>query len=291
MNDLRKRNRSAHEDSPALGQHRQSTAAAGLIGAMVLAVFALGGLTGCVPRQSGGAPESYQKAKSGYVLRFGDDFRRGMNRVDELGISIAIAVDASGSMSNEPASGGDPKYIQAAAALQAVADYLETLAAAKGDMKLKVALIRFSGSVSTVMPLTELDTAGILLLRSACVPDNFLPQGGTAIGLAMERGAEILAQSGTIFNSLIVITDGENTINPEPDEVMKSIYSNNNDKSTADNPIRTDTQLISVIGFDINSPKFIKLRDLGARLSSAGNREELGAGLKDLLEADITKLE
>ena len=53
----------------------------------------------------------------------------------------------------------------------------------------------------------------------------------------------------------------------------------------------TDTQLISVIGFDIDSPKFAKLRDLGARLSSAGNREELGAGLRDLLEADITKLE
>ncbi len=248
-------------------------------------------LTGCVPRQNAGSPQSYQKAKSGYVLRFGDDFRRGMNRVDDLGISIAIAVDSSGSMSNEPSSGGDPKYVQAAAALQAVADYLETLAASKGDMKLKVALIRFSGAVSVVLPLTELDAAGILSLREACVPENFAPGGGTAIGLAMERGASILAQSGTIFNSLIVITDGENTINPEPDEVIKSIYANNNDKSAEDDPVRTDTQIISVIGFDVDSPRFEKLRNLGARVSSAGNREELGAGLKDLLEADITKLE
>lgn len=256
------------------------------IAALLAAAF-----TGCVPRQASGARESYQKARSGFMLRFGDDFRTGMNRVDDLGISIVIAMDASGSMNSEPASGGDAKYVQATAALQAVADYLETLAAAKGDMKLKVALLRFSGSVSTVLPLTELDTAGILLLRSACVPENFEPQGGTAIGLAMERGAEILAQSGTIFNSLIVITDGENTINPEPDEVIKAIYANHNDKSTEESPIRTDTQIISLIGFDIESPKFTRLKDLGARVSSAGNRDELGAGLKDLLEADITKLE
>ena len=215
----------------------------------VVALALTAALTACAPRQSSSAPESYQKARSGYTLRFGDDFRRGMNRVDDLGISIAIAVDSSGSMANEPSSGGDPKYVQAAAALQTVAGYLESLAASKGDMRLKVALLRFSGTVSTVLPLTELDAEGLERLKAACIPDNFVPQGGTAIGLAMERGAEILAQSGTIFNSLIVITDGENTINPEPADVMKAIYANNNNKSTPEDPVRTDTQLISVIGF------------------------------------------
>jgi len=264
--------------------------------ALVSALAALG-LAACAPRSPNGAqgqsqaPESYQKTRSGYVLEMGDDFRRGMNRVDDLGISIAVAMDSSGSMGNQPNSAGDPKYVQAAEALATVADYLEGLARSKPDMKIKVALVKFSGTVSTVLPLTTLDEAGIAKLRAACVPDNFLPKGGTAIGLALERGASILAQSGTIFNSLIVITDGENTINPSPEDVIKAIYANSNDQSLEDDPVRTDTQLISVIGFDVESPQFARMHDLGARVTSAGNREELGAGLKDLLEADITKLE
>lgn len=236
-------------------------------------------------------PESYQKKSEGYVLRFADDFKRGMNRVDDVGISIAIVMDSSGSMGNRPASGGDEKYIQASEALTTVADYLKALAESKPDMLLKVAVLRFSSSVSTILPLTALDAAGVTRLRAACEPENFPPKGGTAIGLALEEGAEILAQSGTIFNSLIVITDGENTDNPTPEEVIAAIYANRNDQSTEGDPVRTDTQLISVIGFDVESPQFARMHELGARVTSAANREELGAGLRELLEADITKLE
>lgn len=236
-------------------------------------------------------PESYQKKSEGYVLGFADDFRRGMNRIDDVGISIAIVMDTSGSMGNRPASGGDEKYLQASEALATVADYLKTLAEGKPDMILKVAVLRFSSSVSTVLPLTALDAEGIARLRAACDPENFPPKGGTAIGLALEKGAETLAQSGTIFNSLIVITDGENTIDPTPEDVIAAIYANRNNKSEEGDPVRTDTQLISVIGFDVESPQFARLHELGARVTSAANREELGAGLRDLLEADITKLE
>ncbi len=48
---------------------------------------------------------------------------------------------------------------------------------------------------------------------------------------------------------------------------------------------------ISIIGFDINSPKFERLHQLGARVMAAGNQSELEKNLKALLEADITKLE
>lgn len=235
------------------------------------------------------SPEALTPA--GYTLAMGEGFRRAMNRVDDFGISIVLAVDSSGSMEEPPASGGQEKYLQAAEALSTVVDYLGELAAARPDMRLRVGVITFSDTVTDILPLTSLDSQGIAALRQACAPENFLPGGKTAIGLALERGTALLAQSGTIFTSLLVISDGENTIGPEPDTVMEAIYANRNDQSLPDDPVRTDTQLISIIGFDIDSPQFALLHELGARVSSASDRRELETSLRDILEADITKLE
>ncbi len=229
--------------------------------------------------------------KKGFQLEFGSGFNTGMNAVDDFGISIALIVDVSGSMANRPDSGGEPKYIQAAGALKTVSLYLEKLAKTQKDLKVNVAVIKFSSEVSTVLPLTAMDEGGFAKLNAACVPENFDPKGGTAIGLALERGSEILAQSGTIFNSMIIVTDGANTILPEPAKVIKAIYSNANNKSTADFTVRTSTQLMSFIGFDIDSHIFDEFHELGARITSAVNQSELETSLKSLLEADITKLE
>ena len=235
--------------------------------------------------------ESPQPKKTGFELTFGDDFNAGMNYVDDIGISIVIIVDASGSMSHVPNSGGRPKYIQAANALKTVALYLESLSKSQADMKMNVAVLSFSDQVRTILPLTALDPDGIAKLKAVCVPESFTPTGGTAVGLALEKGAEILAQSGTIFNSMLLVSDGANTIDPAPETVIKAIYGDKNNKSTADYPVRTSTQLLSIIGFDVNSPIFDRLHELGARITSAGDQAELEKSLKSLLEADITKLE
>ena len=264
------------------------TARAGLLCAAFVSIAA--GLVvpaSCVPADE----ESLQAGKKGYEIHFADDFNAGMNYVDDFGIPIVIAVEVSGSMSKAPYSGGALKYIQAANALGTVADYLEELSLAQKDMKLNVSVIKFSGTVSTLLPLTALDAEGIQKLRAACVPDKLRPSGSTAIGLALEKGCETLAQSGTIFNSLILVTDGDNTVEPDPEKVIEAIYANRNDKSTEDMPIRTSTQLLSIIGFDIESPQFGKFHELGARITSSGNQKELEESLKALLEADITKLE
>jgi hypothetical protein len=229
--------------------------------------------------------------KRGFELTFSEDFKPGMNMVDDIGISIVLVVDVSGSMTNRPESGGRPKYIQAANALETVSNYLASLAEKERGMKVNVAVIKFSNEVYTVLPLTELNGEGISLMKQACVPANFEPRDGTAIGLGLQKGSEILAQSGTIFNSMILVTDGDNTISPDPLKVMGAIYSNRNNKSRDDRIVRTSTQLISFIGFDIDSPMFAKFHSLGARVTSAGNQAELEESLKSLLEADITKLE
>ncbi len=43
--------------------------------------------------------------------------------------------------------------------------------------------------------------------------------------------------------------------------------------------------------FDISESKFGKYHQMGARVTSASNQEELERSLRALLEADITKLE
>ncbi|HTX71831.1 MAG TPA: VWA domain-containing protein [Rectinemataceae bacterium] len=228
----------------------------------------------------------------GYTLQFDKDFKVGMNAVDDLGISIVLAMDVSGSMSQAPDSGGEAKYLQATRALATIASFLESYATRQPDIKVKVAVLRFSSAVEVLLPLTTLDDPGASRLNAVVSnADNFRPQNNTAIGSALELSSEILAQSGTIMRSAIVVTDGENNRGEEPARVLDAIYANRNSASTKDFPVSTSTQLISFVGFDIDSSTFRALSDRGARVTSAGDQAALEASLKDLLEADITKLE
>lgn len=257
-----------------------------LCAASLLVLAACGGGSGA-PRP-GRSPFA---GTPGYVLQFGDDFKPGMNSVDDFGISVVIAMDVSGSMSERPRSGGDAKYLQATRALSTVAGYLEGLAARQKDLKIRVSILKFSDDVDIVLPLVTMDADGVARLNAAINPDNFLPINKTAIGRAMEVGSKILAQSGTIFNSLIVVTDGENNVNPDPRDVMKAMYSNRNTATTSDFKVSTSSQLVSFVGFDVQSKQFDDFHQLGARITSADSQTEIEDGLRSFLEADVTKLE
>lgn len=229
----------------------------------------------------------------GYVLDFTEDFNPGLAGIDDLGISIVLAIDVSGSMADPPASGGSEKYLQASAALTSIVDFLERFSAAEGKgMLLKVALIRFDDDVDTPFGLTVMNKDSFTALRAVVAdPGTFEPGGKTSLGLAIEWAAEILAQSGTIFKSTIVLSDGENTLGPEPADVLYGINNNRVDASTVDVPISTRGTLVSFVGFDIDSSAFADLAELGARVSTANNQAQLESALTTLLVADITRLE
>lgn len=233
--------------------------------------------------------------EAGYVLQFGPDFKPGLASVDDLGIAVVLAVDVSGSMEDPPARGlQEPKYIQAARTLGQILDFLERLG--KSDsmkgLVLKVGIIGFYAEVETIAPLTVMDQAGFAALRQiAANPQNFEPGGRTAIGLALERGAEMLAQSGTIFKSLIVVSDGENTEGVEPGDVLKAINENRNNRSTPDVPVSTRGTLTTFVGFDIDAGLFAPLSQIGARVSAAADQAELRQALEAVLMADISRLE
>jgi hypothetical protein len=162
----------------------------------------------------------------------------------------------------------------------------------KENQILKIGLLRFSDSVETVYDLTAMTSAEFTRLKEiASNSSTFEPTGSTAIGRTLEVGTEKLMQSGTIFKSLIVISDGVNTSGVDPEKVMEAIVNNRNNKSTPDLVISTISVLVSFIGFDISANYFSSLEQLGARVTSASNKEELIQSLKNIFIADITKLE
>lgn len=250
--------------------------------------LALGGFKSC------NVSSSTRPAK--YSLQFSPDFQPALSFRDDLGLSVVVAIDTSGSMSDRPASGPQvAKYVQASGALSEVLKVLGGLVAPQKDgssLLVKLSLISFSDEVRVLLPPTVLSKASLAQLEAfAANPGNFQPGGSTAIGAAVEKGTEILAQSGTIMRSLLVITDGENTKGVVPESVLDAVYQNRNSASTKDVPVTTSSTLISFIGFDIDASRFSGLATKGARVTAASDQAELVSELRGFLEADITKLE
>lgn len=243
-----------------------------------------------------GVTQSQVKQFDGYYLRFDDDFKPGLTTVDDLGLSIVIAVDVSGSMKEYPKRSGDKeKYIVASESLSDIVTFLQNVyekSWKKENIKLKVGIIKFSNKVDVVYDLTEMTSQEFQKLREITRnANNFYPNGSTAIGKTLEKGTEMLVQSGTIFKSLLVISDGENTSGTNPEDVMDAIVNNKNNKTTDDFPVSTQTVLVSFIGFDMDASVFGRLHQQGARVMTAGNKEELNKSMTDIFLADINKLE
>jgi hypothetical protein len=244
--------------------------------------------------RTGAAEPAKPFSGPGYVLSFSKDFNPGAASVDDLGISVVIAMDVSGSMESPPKSGGEPKYRQASVALGGIVDFLEKMSgeSSMAGMKLKVGLMSFSTGVKVLYPLTEMGPQAFAALRAVAEsPENLKPEGKTSIGRALELGAEILAGSGTVMKSLVVVSDGENTAGAEPQEVLMAINENRNSASSAEVPVYTRGILTSFVGFDVDSGVFSSLAAQGARLTSASDQSELTKALTDILVADISKLE
>ena len=232
-----------------------------------------------------------------YMLNFSDSFNAALASQDDLGLSIVIAIDCSGSMEETPSGGSSTrsKYLIANDSLKEIISFIHKFYnenVKNENLRLRLSVIKFSGSVKVLFPLSDITDESFARLNEIVgKTSNFLPDGKTALGETLETGTELLVQSETIFKSLIVITDGANTTGVEPETVLDAIVNSDNNKNNSDFPVLTNSVLVSFIGFDVNMNSFSRLNRLGARITSAADKEELNENLKALFLADITKLE
>lgn len=189
-----------------------------------------------------------------------------------LGASVAIVVDQSGSMRDAARGDSRPKYAVARDAILEMLATTDSFIARQPGFPIKVGLFAFAGDVSTLVPIAPYDREA---LRAALLAMP-RPDGGTAIGDAMDVARAALYQSGTIRKYILVVTDGENTDGRSPESVAREIA------RRSDGAVK-----MYFVAFDIDADKFAFVRGVRGEVLGAGNAVALRASLDTIYRGRI----
>lgn len=189
-----------------------------------------------------------------------------------LGASVAILLDNSGSMEDEAEGDDRPKYEVAREALEAVLASTDSFAARNPDFVVNVGLYRFASGVERLVPIRPYDRA-VLSAALAGMPE---PDGGTAIGDAMDAARADLYRAGTIRKYILVVTDGENTEGRSPESVAREIA------RRSEGAVRQ-----YFVAFDVDAENFAFVRDVQGLVLGARNGDALRASLDTIYRGRI----
>ena len=189
-----------------------------------------------------------------------------------LGAAVAIMVDNSGSMRDKAGNDARPKFQVARQALEEMLASTDSFAAKQPGFPIKVGLYYFSSGVHPLVPVQAYDAAA---LRTA-LESMPTPNGGTAIGQAMDVARDALYKSGIIRKYILVVTDGENTDGRPPREVAQEIA------TRSEGAVR-----MYFVAFDVDAKKFAFLHDVHGEVLGAGNAIALRASLDTIYRGRI----
>jgi Mg-chelatase subunit ChlD len=189
-----------------------------------------------------------------------------------LGAAVAIMIDNSGSMREKAGSDTRPKYQVARAALEEMLASTDSFATKQPGFPIKVGLYYFSSGVHTLAPMHAYDAAAV----RAALDSMPKPQGGTAIGEAMDVARKSLYESGMIRKYILVVTDGENTDGRPPREVAQQIA------QRSEGAVRQ-----YFVAFDVDAKNFAFLHDVHGEVLSAANGLSLRASLDTIYRGKI----
>jgi Mg-chelatase subunit ChlD len=193
--------------------------------------------------------------------------------VDEgLGAAVAILIDTSGSMNDDAPGDERPKAEIAHGALEAMLDATDAFIARRPDFPIKIGLYSFATSVRTLRPVDTYDRAAI----KAALAELPRPRGDTAIGAAMRKARPDLYRAGVFRKYILVLTDGENTSGPAPQEVAREIY------RKSEGAVQ-----IYFVAFDTSPESFAFLKQVGGDVIGAGTGSELRAALDGIYQGKI----
>jgi Mg-chelatase subunit ChlD len=189
-----------------------------------------------------------------------------------LGAAVAIMIDNSGSMREKAGNDTRPKYQVARAALEEMLASTDSFAAKQPGFPIKVGLYYFSSGVHTLAPMQAYNASAV----RAALDSMPKPQGGTAIGEAMDVARRSLYESGVIRKYILVVTDGENTDGRPPREVADEIA------RRSEGAVRQ-----YFVAFDVDAKNFAFLRDVHGEVLSAANGVSLRASLDTIYRGKI----
>lgn len=189
-----------------------------------------------------------------------------------LGASVAILVDNSGSMDQTVRGDTRPKYQVARQALAAMIATTDSFVAKQPGLPINVGLYQFASGVQRLVPVKAYDREALRLALEAMAE----PEGGTAIGMAMDTARADLYRAGTIRKYILVITDGENTDGPSPRDVAREIA------RRSEGAVR-----IYFVAFDVDARKFDFLRETHGEVLGASDGVALRASLDTIYRGKI----
>jgi hypothetical protein len=190
-----------------------------------------------------------------------------------LGASVAILLDNSGSMDDRPSDGdGGTKAAIAKDVLLRVLSQTDSFATRQPGFPVNVGLYVFSKDVTRALPIGPYDREKL----RAAISGLSEPDGGTAIGDAMEMAVSDLYSAGTIRKYILVVTDGENNEGSDPAEVAEEI------ERRSEGAVR-----LFLVAFDIEGDKFRFVSETRGTLVEARNATALRAGLDTLYRGRI----
>jgi Mg-chelatase subunit ChlD len=189
-----------------------------------------------------------------------------------LGASVAILIDNSGSMEERAKGDRRRKYVVAREAIEAMLASTDSFVARQPDFPINVGLYRFSSRVRVMVPVSRYNRAALMAALDS-MPE---PDGGTAIGDAMEKAREDLYRAGTFRKYILVVTDGENTEGTSPKRVAREIA------QRSEGAVR-----MYFVAFDVDAERFEFVREVRGEVVGASNGDALRARLDEIYRGKI----
>jgi hypothetical protein len=189
-----------------------------------------------------------------------------------LGASVAILIDNSGSMKEEAEGDTRPKFVVAREAIEAMLASTDSFVAKQPDFPINVGLYRFSDRVTSMAPVARYDRSALVAALDA-MPE---PDGGTAIGNAMDAARVDLYRAGTFRKYILVVTDGENTKGISPRRIAGEI------NRRSEGAVR-----MYFVAFDADAERFAFVREARGEVVGARNGDALRARLDEIYRGKI----
>jgi hypothetical protein len=209
----------------------------------------------------------------------------GSDRVraaDEQGVALAIIYDTSGSMREQVpnnSGGTSPKFVIANRALIAIARQIQAFAtntATGAPRRIDAGLWIFNGNgAREAVKFGPFNAAAL----EDWARDFSTPGGSTPLGNALNAAGRTVLKSPLPHKHVLVITDGINTIGPQPAAVMPRL------KQQAE---QYQTVLsVHFVAFDVDAKVFDPVKQLGATVVGASDEKQLSSQLEFIVQRKI----